>query len=88
MRAAQSKGAADLIALWSYDKPWLVQCKYSISGVARIPKAERENLIKLAALCNCHAYAAIPGPKNVGVKFIELSGGSHDTAGTEVDEEY
>lgn len=68
MRAASSKGAADLIALFPRDdslwqgvgpKPipvnvWLVQCKMT----GRLPKSEREELMRLAAETGARAVLA------------------------------
>jgi len=58
MRAASSKGAADLIALWPltmdcvYDgQVWLVQCKMD----GRLPKKEREELLRLSSLTGARA---------------------------------
>lgn len=77
MRAAQSKGIADLVALWPVSawmvahtiKPWLVQCKM---GSARMKPAEVELLIETARACGAVAVLAEPGPKNRGVKFTNL----------------
>lgn len=77
MRAAQSKGIADLVALWPQTwpethitlRPWLVQCKM---GSARMKLAEVELLKETARACGAVAVLAEPGPKNRGVKFTNL----------------
>jgi hypothetical protein len=81
MRAAQSKGAVDLLALWPamvsprYDplpQPWLVQCKYSIHGGGTISPAERETLRGLATQTGAVPVVATPGKNGRGVTFINL----------------
>lgn len=82
MRAAQSKGKVDLLALWPKDgqvidgfliqiahPPWLVQCK---SGSARMSPADRDDLITLAQQTGGVPVLAEPGPKNRGVVFTNL----------------
>lgn len=80
MRAAQSKGIADLVALWPTGafpvtvspyllKPWLVQCK---TGTARMKPAEIDVLKETARACGAVPVLAEPGPKNRGVKFTNL----------------
>lgn len=65
MRAASSKGAADLIALWpgyhplpDWDivasHPWLVQCKMD----GKLPKKEREELQRLHTVTGARAVLA------------------------------
>lgn len=80
MRAAQSKGAADLIALWPKDEfvyygiggraPWLVQCK---RGTGRISPAEREILKNIAREAGAVPVQALPGPNGRGVVFTDLN---------------
>lgn len=81
MRAAQSKGAADLIALWPKHPgtwemhphllpPWLVQCK---RGTGRISPAEREVLKELAAVTGAIPVQALPGKNGRGVVFTNLN---------------
>lgn len=80
MRAAQSKGAVDLLALWPVDvhedplgtAAWLVQCKYSINGGGNLPPAERRNLIDLAFVTGATPVLARPGKNGRGVQFINL----------------
>lgn len=79
MRAAQSKGAADLIALWpkfetssgkiGVTRPWLVQCK---RGTGRISPAERVVLLELASLTAAQPVQALPGKNGRGVVFTDL----------------
>lgn len=79
MRAAQSKGLADLAAFWPpveggmgklhRTAPWLVQCK---TGSARMKPAEIEVLKNTAYACGAQPVLAEPGPKNRGVKFTDL----------------
>jgi hypothetical protein len=76
MRAAQSKGAADLIALfpahpvYEWPRVWLVQCK---RGTGRISPAEREILKNLAREAGVVPVQALPGPKGRGVVFTDLN---------------
>jgi hypothetical protein len=84
MRAAQSKGIADLLALWPWcihmndqgcadmARVWAVQCKFSINGGGYLPGAEARELIELADLTGALPVFARPGPKNRGVEFINL----------------
>lgn len=77
MRAAQSKGIADLAAFWPVAawageaqlKPWLVQCKM---GSARMKPAEVDVLKETANACGAVPVLAEPGPNNRGVKFTNL----------------
>lgn len=83
MRAAQSKGKVDLLALWPVPaiarergwgeqlptEPWLLQCK---TGSARMSPLDKLNLVSLAEEVGGSAYLAQPGPKNRGVEFINL----------------
>ena len=72
MRAAQSKGKVDLLALWSCDlelKPWVVQCK---TGTARMSPADRYSLKDIAAETGVLPVLAQPGKNNRGVQFINL----------------
>lgn len=73
MRAAQSKGLADLIALFPRDtnahNVWLVQCK---TGTAKMPLAERFALADMARECGAIAMLAQPGPRNRGVTYTHL----------------
>jgi hypothetical protein len=86
MRAASSKGAADLIALWPSKErvhqslyksyivdhgvrpAWLVQCKRD----GRLPKAERETLIEIAAQTGAIPVLARVPKSGRGVEFINL----------------
>lgn len=79
MRAAQSKGAADLIALWpgyhplpDWDivasHPWLVQCKRD----GKLPKAERQELLRIASETGASAVLARIPKSGRGVEFINL----------------
>lgn len=86
MRAAQSKGIADLLALWPLIEnpvygegryelraPWLVQAKYTITEKrAFLSAMERESLIALAEATGGVPVLARPGPKGRGVEFINL----------------
>lgn len=56
MRAASSKGAFDLIAIFT-DKTWLVQCKTD----GKLPKAEKE---LCAALALQTGHTAVMASKN------------------------
>ena len=77
MRAAQSKGKVDLLALWPeaamYEPqvPWIVQCKRD----GRLPKAEREALLELHHQCHAIPILAKTGPNGRGVEFIDLRDG-------------
>jgi len=85
MRAAQSKGKADLIALFPHEGAtqyteyvrlpvvWIVQCK---TGSARMSKAEKQEFAELADATGSIAMLAEPGPNNRGVVFTPLQGGS------------
>jgi len=87
MRAAQSKGKADLIALFpgvyietencaimdTFPVVWIVQCK---TGSARMTKAEKQEFAELADATGATAMLAEPGPNNRGVSFTPLQGGS------------
>lgn len=80
MRAAQSKGLADLAVFWPtgppldvppvYIRPWLVQCK---TGSARMKVHEINALQDAANACGAVPVLAEPGPKNRGVKFTNLN---------------
>lgn len=98
MRAAQSKGIVDLLALWpeedvaparwvestkSYryvgnsmyravERPWLVQCKYSIHGGGTISPADRAELTALASLTGAVPVVATPGKNGRGIEFVNL----------------
>lgn len=69
MRAAQSKGAADLAAFWGWQRPWLVQCK---TGTARMSKQAKHDFVQLALDTNTLAVLAEPGKNGRGVKFTDL----------------
>jgi hypothetical protein len=74
MRAAQSKGAADLAAFWpSYPcrdtDPWLVQCK---TGTARMSKQEKADFVELALQTGTTAVLAQPRRGKRGIEFIDL----------------
>lgn len=87
MRAASSKGAADLIVLWprrtrealSRDKTyvverpqgsvWLVQAKRD----GKLPKAEREELLRLAGETGAIPVLARVPKSGRGVEFINLT---------------
>lgn len=84
MRAAQSKGIADLLALWHAKEewapghplipvPWLVQCKHSIHGGGYLPGKEALELVELAALIGGRPVFARPGKNGRGVEFIDLT---------------
>lgn len=87
MRAAQSKGAADLAAFWppvskyTVAPPWLVQCK---TGSARMSKEAKRVLAELATACGASAVLAEPGKNGRGVIFTRLPGEETDgrVAGT------
>lgn len=87
MRAAQSKGKVDLLALWPFripdgevgchecgasPQPWLVQCKYSIHGGGRLSPGEGAELVELAAQTGGVPVFARPGKNGRGVVFIDL----------------
>ena len=80
MRAAQSKGQVDLLALWPRDmqinwnpsRLWLVQAKYSVHGGGYLPGKEAEALVELAALTGGLPVFARPGKNGRGVEFINL----------------
>lgn len=86
MRAAQSKGAADLIALWpkwtKINDPSgnLVPCSVMAPawlvqckrGVGRITPAERVVLQQLAAVTGAIPVQALPGKNGRGVVFTDL----------------
>lgn len=87
MRAAQSKGIVDLLALWprtTWDPastdgrwirkrpPWLVQAKYSIHGGGTISPADRAELTALASLTGAVPVVATPGKNGRGIEFINL----------------
>lgn len=79
MRAAQSKGIVDLLALWpdndplNYPRPWLVQVKYSITGKSgRISPADAAELADIAIETGGIPVLATQGPKGRGVVFTNL----------------
>lgn len=66
IRAAQSKGLADLAVFWPRDVPWLVQCKLD----GRFTRKERDGMKWLSNICaTAIPVFAKPGPKNRGVIF-------------------
>lgn len=86
MRAASSKGAADLIVLWPPDamtclgrrgqdgpveipEVWLVQCKRD----GRLPKVEREELLRIAAGTGAIPVLARVPKSGRGVEFVNLN---------------
>lgn len=84
MRAASSKGAADLIVLWTFSvleagyarktyvvpsPAWLVQCKRD----GKLPKAEREELLRLAGETRAIPVLARVPKSGRGVEFINLN---------------
>ena len=77
MRAAQSKGIADLAAFWppvSQYTPaaaWLVQCK---TGSARMSRQAKDDLAAIAQKASATAYLAEPGKNGRGVVFTRLPG--------------
>lgn len=74
MRAAQSKGAVDLLALWSWQEVWLIQCKYSIKGGGYLPEREEIELLALSEATGGHLpVLARPGKNGRGVEFINLT---------------
>lgn len=82
MRAAQSKGIVDLLALWparselslrQVPSPWLVQVKYSISGKSgRLSAQDEIELIAVADATGGIPVLATQGPKGRGVVFTNL----------------
>ena len=75
MRAAQSKGKVDLLALWEWvwvhkspDAPWAVQCKRD----GRLSAAERQALLELYDQTGAIPILAKTGPNGRGVEFIDL----------------
>lgn len=73
MRAAQSKGKADLMVLWPdlgeyIPHVWIVQCKRD----GRLPRAEREALLEIEEATGALAYLAKTGPNGRGVVFERL----------------
>jgi len=77
MRAASSKGAADLIALWPatfYDtthmQVWLVQCK---RGKGRLTALDAEELIAIGHETGAVPVLARPGANGRGVEFSFLT---------------
>lgn len=82
MRAAQSKGIVDLLALWpAYmdidfvtrrEEDWLVQCKYSIHGGGYLPSKDAIELVALAELTGALPVFARPGKNGRGVEFYNL----------------
>lgn len=86
MRAAQSKGIADLLALWPPSPPlvgypypvphvWAVQCKYSIHGGGYLPGKDAIELVALAELTGALPVFARPGKNGRGVEFTNLYSG-------------
>jgi hypothetical protein len=81
MRAAQSKGAADLIALFpctdcndlcvTRPRVWLVQCKRD----GKLPRAERDKLCEIARATGAEPVHAYQGPRGTPV-VIEQIGAS------------
>ena len=74
MRAAQSKGKVDLIALWPYHESLgpqvsLIQCKRD----GRLSVTERDALLDLAEQTWAEAYVAKTGPNGRGVVLQRLS---------------
>jgi hypothetical protein len=74
MRAAQSKGKADLIALWPWlglpmeERCWVIQCKRD----GRLPRDEREALLDICEETGFPAFLAKAGPKGRGVEFTRI----------------
>jgi hypothetical protein len=79
MRAASSKGAADLIVLWppEYSRRftpamrasvWLVQCKRD----GKLPKQEREALLDIGERTGARPVLAKTGDNGRGVVFVPL----------------
>lgn len=74
MRAASSKGAADLIVLWRdlgerIPHVWVVQCKRD----GRLPLNEMEELLRIAEETGATPVLAQAGPNGRGVIFIDLN---------------
>jgi hypothetical protein len=76
MRAASSKGAADLIALWAVprsqraDAVWVIQAKRD----GKLPRKEREALLAIARIAPvARPVLAKTGPDGRGVVFIDLN---------------
>lgn len=70
MRAAQSKGAADLAAFFNpHHAVWLVQCK---TGTARMSRQAKREFVELALQTGTVAVLAEPGKNGRGVKFTDL----------------
>lgn len=88
MRAAQSKGAADLIALWPHfleansgplgdANDWIPRLAppwlvQCKRGVGRITPAERDVLLQLSEETGAIPVQALSGPKGRGVVFTDL----------------
>jgi hypothetical protein len=81
MRAAQSKGAVDLLALWPkihiedgflfwQRPPWLIQVK---SGSGSMSKAEKQTLKDLAEETGNLAILARTKKSGRGIEFIDLA---------------
>lgn len=73
MRAASSKGAADLIVLWPFTNGggvdiWLVQSKRD----GKLPRAERETLLDIAGATGAIPVLARVPKTGRGVEFINL----------------
>lgn len=73
MRAAQSKGKVDLMALFPdlgewIPYVWIVQCKRD----GRLPVAEAAELIRIANETGAVPYLAKAGKNGRGVEFINL----------------
>jgi hypothetical protein len=91
MRAAQSKGKADLLALWPRlmrtieghllvdPPPWLVQCK---TGTGSMSKKEKTELIDLAKLTGSRAILARTKKSGRGIELIDLA--TNQEVGVEV----
>lgn len=73
MRAAQSKGAADLAAFWPTEEDWasvwLVQCK---TGSARMSREAKREFVDLAWKTGARPVLAQPGKNGRGIQFIDL----------------
>lgn len=79
MRAAQSKGVFDLIALFGVENPgtvvetvphvMLIQCKRD----GRLAHHEKMECLKVARACGQAAYLAKAGPNGRGVIFERLT---------------
>lgn len=72
MRAAQSKGAADLIALMG-DCTLLIQCKRD----GRLPAKEKEVLLDIAERAHYPTVAVLAktGPAGRGIVYVNLHDG-------------